>query len=192
VAETAPWWADVRVGDHWGPQVAHILHHAAPLAALAGTAGRRRVGGLRGAMTHSQAAAGALAPALVHGRQVPRSSWSGRFPCSPLPEVPRTPNALEQFFGAQREHARRTTGRQGASPGGGFSGSGRLGAAAATRLRPFSAEALAPENVSAWQARRQARKTRRQQRARRQRFRQAPISSLAKRAADFLLRILPP
>ncbi len=41
VAETAPWWANVRVGEHWGPQVAHILHHAAPLAALAGTAGRR-------------------------------------------------------------------------------------------------------------------------------------------------------
>jgi hypothetical protein len=99
VAETTPWWADVRMGDHWGPQVAHLLHHAAPLA---GTAGRRRVGDLLGAMTRSQAAAGTLAPALVHGCQVPRSSWSGRFPCSPLPvpDVPRTPIALEQFFGA--------------------------------------------------------------------------------------------
>ena len=65
-------------------------------------------------------------------------------------------------------------------------------AAAATRLRPFSAEELAPENVSAWQALRQERSTRRQQRTLRRRFRRAPGSYLAKLEADLLQLILPP
>jgi hypothetical protein len=61
-----------------------------------------------------------------------------------------------------------------------------------TRRRPFSAEELAPENVSAWQALRQERDTRRQQRTLRRRFRRAPVSSLAKLEADVLQLILPP
>jgi hypothetical protein len=73
-----------------------------------------------------------------------------------------------------------------------LSGSVRVVAAAATRLRPFSAEDLAPEDVSAWQALRQEREIRRQQRTLRRRFRQAPVSYLAKLEADFLQLILPP
>ena len=187
--ETAPLWTDVRMGYHWVQQAAHILRNEAQLA---GTAVRRRLGGLLGAMTQYQAAAGTLAPALVHFRKVTRSYWPGLFPCYTLPDLPRTNNDLEQFFGAYRYHDRRTTGRKAASPGLVFSGSVRLVAAAATRLRPFSAEELAPENVSAWQALRQERETRRQQRTLRRRFRRAPVSYLAKLEADLLQLILPP
>jgi len=186
---TAALWSDVRVGYHWVQQVADILRNEAQLAA---TAVRRRLSGLLGAMTRYQDAAGTLAPALVHFRRVTRSYWPGLFPCYTLPELPRTNNDLEQFFGAYRYHDRRTTGRKVASPGLVFSGSVRVVAAAATRLRPFSAEELAPENMSAWQALRQERDTRRQQRTLRRRFRRDPAAYLAKLESDLLQLILPP
>jgi hypothetical protein len=67
---TAPWWAAVRVGYRWVKQAAHILDNEHQLAA---TAVKRRLDGLLGAMTRYQAAAGTLAPALVHFRKVTRS-----------------------------------------------------------------------------------------------------------------------
>jgi hypothetical protein len=73
-----------------------------------------------------------------------------------------------------------------------LSGPFRVIAAAATRQHPYSAAELAPENVSAWQALRQARETRRQQRTLRRRFRRDPASYLQKLEADFLQLILPP
>ena len=59
-------------------------------------------------------------------------------------------------------------------------------AAAATRLHTYSVAELTPENVSAWQALRQARETRRQQWTLCQRFRRDPASYLAKLEADLL------
>jgi hypothetical protein len=153
---------------------------------------QRRLGGLLGAMTRHQAAAGTLAPALGHFRKVTRSYWPGLFPCYTVPDLPRTNNDLEQFFGAYRYHERRTTGRKVASPGLVLNGSVGVIAAAATRLHTYSAAELAPENVSAWQALRQARETRRQQRTLRRRFRRDPASYLAKLEEDFLQLILPP
>ena len=95
--DTAALWPDVRVGYHWVHQAAHILsnqeqHEASTV--------QRRLGGLLGAMTRHQAAAGTLAPALEHFRKGTRSYWPGLFPCYTVPELPRTNNALEQFFGA--------------------------------------------------------------------------------------------
>jgi hypothetical protein len=143
-------------------------------------------------MTRHQAAASTLAPALVHFRKVTRSDWPGLCHCSSIPALPRTNNDLEQFFGAYRSHDRRTTGRKGAAPGLVFSGAMRLMAAAATRLRSCSAEERAPEHVSAWQALRQERDMRRQQRTLHRRFRRAPVASLTTLEADLLKLILPP
>ena len=153
---------------------------------------QRRLGGLLGAMTRHQAAAGTLAPALGHFRKVTRSYWPGLFPCYTVPDLPRTNNDLEQFFGAYRYHDRRTTGRKVASPSLVLNGSVCVIAAAATRLHTSSAAELAPQNVSAWQELRQARETRRQQRTLRRRCRRDPASYLAQREADFLQLILPP
>ena len=99
-------------------------------------------------MTRYQTAAGTLAPALVHFRKVTRSYWPGLFACYTVPELPRTNNDLEQFFGAYRYHDRRTTGRKVASPSLVLNGSFCVMAAAATRLHPYSAADLAPENMS--------------------------------------------
>ena len=187
--DTADLWPDVRAGYHWVHQAAHILsnqeqHEASTV--------QRRLGGLLGAMTRHQAAAGTLAPALGHFRKVTRSYWPGLFPCSTVPELPRTNNDLEQFFGAYRYHDRRTTGRKVASPGLVLSGSVCVIAATATRLHTYSAAELAPENVKAWQELRQARETRRQQRTLRRRFRRDPVSYLARLEMHLLELILPP
>jgi hypothetical protein len=189
VVDTADVWPDVRVGDRWVHQAAPILRHQDQRDTLTG---QRRLGGLLGAMTRHPTAAGTLAPALEHFRKVTRSDWPGLFPCSTGPELPRTKNDLAQFFGAYRSHDRRTTGRKVASPGLVLHGSVGVMAAAATRLQTSAAAALAPENVRAWQALRQARASRRQQRTLRRRCRRDPASSLATLEANLLQLILPP
>ncbi len=91
LVDTADVWPDVRVGFRWVHQAAHILSNQDQREALTV---QRRLGGLLGAMTRHQAAAGTLASALGHFRQVTRSYWPGLFPCSTVPELPRTKNDL--------------------------------------------------------------------------------------------------
>jgi hypothetical protein len=189
LADTAALWPDVRVGYHWVHRAAHILSNQDQREALTV---QRRLGGLLGAITCYQRAAGTLEPALVHFRKVSHSYWPGLFACYTVPALPRTNNDLEQLFGAYRYHDRRTTGRKVASPSLVLSGSVSVIAAAATRLHTYSAAELAPENVRAWQALRQTRETCRQRRTLRRCFRRDPASYLAKLEADFLKLILPP
>ena len=186
---TAPLWPEVRVAYGWVHRAAHILHNDAQGT---GATVKRRLHGLLGAMRQHQAKAGPLAPAVEHFLKVSRSYWPGLFHCYSVPDLPRTNNDLEQFFGAYRSHERRATGRKVASPAVVLRGAVRLVAWAATRLRPFTSEELAPDPVSAWQELRQALETRRQQRTQRRRFRRDPVSYLAKLEADFLQLILPP
>lgn len=189
LVDTANLWPDIRIGYRWVHQAAHILSNQDQREALTV---QRRLGGLLGAMTRHQAAAGTLAPALEHFRKVTRSYWPGLFACYAVPALPRTNNDLEQFFGAYRYHDRRTTGRKVASPGLVLNGSVCGIAAAATRRHSYAAAELAPENIRAWQELRQTRETRRQQRTLRQRFRRDPASYLAKLEVDLLQLILPP
>jgi len=97
VRDPAEVWPDGRVGERWGPQAAPILRHQDQREALTVP---RRLGGLRGARTRPQAAAGTRAPALGPFRQGPRRAWPGLLACSPVPALPRTKNALDQFGGA--------------------------------------------------------------------------------------------
>lgn len=189
LTDTAALWPDVRVGFRWVHQVAHILSNQDQRAGLTV---QQRLGGLLGAMTRHQAMAGTLAPALEHFRKVTRSYWPGLFACYTVPDLPRTNNELEQFFGAYRYHDRRTTGRKVASPSLVLNGPFSIIAATATRLHPYSAAELVPENIKAWQEMRQARETRRQQRTLRRRFRRDPTSYLAQLEANLLQLILPP
>jgi hypothetical protein len=189
LTDTAALWPDVRVGYRWVHQAAHILSNQDQHEVLTV---QRRLGGLLGAMTRYQAAAGTLAPALMHFRKVTRSYWPGLFPCYTVPDLPRTNNDLEQFFGTYRSHDRRTTGRKVASPRLVLNGSVCVIAATATRLHTYSAAELAPENMNAWQELRQARETRRQQRTLRRRFRRDPVLYLAKLETNLLQLILPP
>jgi len=187
--DTAALWPDVRMPYGWVQKAAHILNNEGQLGEATV---KRRLQGLLGAMTRHQARAGSLTPAVGHFIKVSRSYWPGLFHCYSVPELPRTNNDLEQFFGAYRYHERRTTGRKGASPALVLRGSVQLVAYAATRLRPFTGEELAPDQTQTWQELRQRFETRRQQRTHRRRFRRDPASYLAKLEADFLQLSLPP
>ena len=173
----------------WVHRTAHILHNDTQDT---GAAVKRRLHGLLGAMRQHQAKAGTLASAVGHFLKVSRSYWPGLFQCYTVPELPRTNNDLEQFFGAYRYHERRATGRKVASPAVVLRGAVRLVACAATRIRPFTSAELAPDTVSVWQELRQTLETRRQQRTQRRRFRQDPAAYLATLEADLLKLILPP
>lgn len=129
---------------------------------------------------------------MGHLLQGSRSNWPGLFPCSSVPELPRTNKDLEQFLGAYRYHERRATGRKGASPAVVLRGAVRLVAGAATRLRPFTSEELAPDTVSAWQEFRHALETRRHQRTQQRRFRRDPATYLGQLEAQLLQLSLPP
>ena len=153
---------------------------------------KRRLHGLRGAMGQPHAKAGSLAPAVRHFRKGSQSYGPGLFHCDSVPELPRTKNELEQFFGAYRSQERRATGRKAASPAVVLRGAVRLVACAATRLRPFTSEELAPDTVRAGQALRHALETRRHQRTQRRRLRRDPAAYLGKLEAKFLQLILPP
>src|SRR5207302_4218217 len=141
LTDTAALWPDVRVGYRWVHQAAHILSNQDQHEALTV---QRRLGGLLGAMTRHQAAAGTLAPALGHFRKVTHSYWPVLFPCYTVPDLPRTNNDLEQFFGAYRYHERRATGRKGASPALVLRRSVRLIAFGATRFHLFTRTTFAP------------------------------------------------
>jgi hypothetical protein len=104
----------------WVQRAAHSLHNEAQRGEATV---KRRLQGLLGAMPRPQARAGSLTPAVDHFLKVSRSYWPGLFHCESVPDLPRTKNDLEQFVGAHRYHARRTTGRKGASPALGLRGS---------------------------------------------------------------------
>jgi hypothetical protein len=148
---------------------AHILG-----ADEAGAAVRGRLSGLLGAMRRHRGSAGELAGAVDHFLKVTRSYWPGLFCCYDVKDLPRTNNALEQFFGGHRYHERRATGRKGASPALVLRGSARLVAAAATRQRAYTAADLAEADRAEWRRLRAALDERRQRRVERGRFRRDP------------------
>jgi hypothetical protein len=115
----------VQVTYGWVHRAAHSLNNEDQRSEAAV---KRRLQGRLGAMTRHRATAGTLAPAVAHFLQVSPSYWPGLFHCSSVPDLPRTNNDLEQFFGAHRYHERRATGRTDASPALGLRGSVQLGA----------------------------------------------------------------
>jgi hypothetical protein len=189
LTKTAALWPDVRRTYGWVHRAAHILHNANQDNA---PAVKSRLGGLLGAMARHRQAAGTLAPALDQFLKVTRSYWPGLFHCYAVPDLPGTNNALEQYFGAQRYHERRATGRKTATAALVLRGSVRLVACAATRLREFSPEAIAPTNLDAWQALRHDLTTRCQSRTLQRRFRRNATAYLARLEAELLQLTLPP
>jgi hypothetical protein len=180
----------VRAAYDWVKRVAQILANA---TARDGNAVKRHLRALLGAMAkHQHRSAPILAAMLAHFHKVTRSYWPGLFHCYHRSDVPRTNNDLEQVFGAHRYHERRATGRKGASPALVLRGAVRMAAWAATRLRSFAGEELAPKNLQNWQALRQQLESRRQQRVRRSRFRRNPDAYLKMLEKDLLQLILPP
>jgi hypothetical protein len=172
------------------------VHKAASILgaedADAGSAVRRRLGGLLGAMAAHRDRAGRLASAVGHSLKVSRSYWDGLFACYDGEDVPRTNNALEQLFGSQRYHERRASGRKSGSPSLVLRGPARLLAAVATRQRgAFTAEDLAGADQAEWARLRQELDVRRQRRTERRRFRRDPEAYLRDLEARLIQSGLP-
>ena len=140
---------------------------------------QRRFDGLVAAMARHRASAGDLAGAIDHFRKVTRSYRPGLFHCYAVPELPRTDNGLEQLFGSQRHHERRSTGRKMASPAAVLRGEVRLIAATATRLHPPEARDLGRVSRDRWRGLRERLHQRRHARTLRTRFRRDPGAYLA-------------
>ncbi len=107
------------------------------------------------------------------------SYWPGLFCCYDVPDLPRTNNDLEQYFGTSRHLERRATGRRGASPAVVIRGAVRVIAAVATRLQPLSSAELRPADLDAWRALRRTVDSRHLARRMQARFRRAPATYLA-------------
>ena len=179
----------MRTAFGWVHRAARVLGNASGEPA---DRVRSRLRGLLGAMRRHRERAGDLAPAVNHFLKVSGSYWPGLFHCYDIPELPRTNNDLEQFFGRHRHHHRRATGRGSASPSLVLRGSAQLIAQAATRQRVCTARDLARGDVTAWRALRRQLEERRAQRVRRTRFRRDPHAFLRALERQLLQPALPP
>jgi hypothetical protein len=172
---SAALWPAIALLYAWVWRVAHVLGENGPNNAVEA---RRQLGGLLGAMVRHGMRLGALAGAAAPFVRVSRSYGAGLFCCYEVADLPRTNNALEQFFGSHRYHECRASGRKGASPGLVVRGQARLLAAAVTRQRAFSASELAGVDRERREALRRQMESRRQRRVQRRRFRRDPQAYL--------------
>ena len=189
---TAALWPPIQAAYGFVHRAAHLLanpDHLAP-PVLQQTY-QRLLAELRAA----QARLGPLADAAAHFRTVTASSWPGLFACSDVPDLPRTNNDLEQYFGAARHLERRATGRKGASPALVVRGAVRVVAAMATRLAPphaLDAAALRPHDLAIWKRQRRQVEERHAIRRAQARFRRDPLAYLASLEETLLKPALPP
>jgi hypothetical protein len=130
--------------------------------------------------------------AISHFCQVTQSYWDGLFHCYQIPDLPRTNNDLEQFFGTARHIERRVTGRKCASPALVVRGSVRVVAAGISQLYPICAADLRLTDVSAWRAPRQNLDYRHEGRRCLLRFRRDPAAYLSSLEQSLLTPSLPP
>jgi hypothetical protein len=136
--------------------------------------------------------AGALALAIDHFLKVTASYWPGLFHCYAVPDLPRTNNDLEHYFGAARRQERRATGRKSAAAGMVVRGPVRVVAAVATSAHPFTGPDLRPTDHAQWQALRQTLEYRHETRRAQLRFRRDPLTYLATLEDQLLPLTLPP
>jgi hypothetical protein len=187
---TAPLWPPIQTGYA-------LVHHAAHLLAnhdaLDGAALRQAYHKQVLTPWRAHAAQGdPLAAAAAHFAKVSASYGPDLFHCYDVPDLPRTNNDLEQYFGTARHLERRATGRKMASPALVVRGAVRVVALMATRQQPFSAEELWPRDLAAWRALRQRVDARHQLRRRQARFRRDSAAYLAILEAQLLKPALPP
>jgi len=189
LAATARLWPELRTAYGWVHQAAHLLTNPAGCDVYEL---RRQYRGLLAEMECQRATVGALAPAVAHFRTVTKSYWLGLFQCYQVPDLTRTNNDLEHFFGSARHHERRVSGRKVATPSLVLRGAVRLVAAVATRQAPPSATQLRPANPTRWRQLRIELDQRHEARRAQLRFRLDPATYLAQVEAALLQPSLPP
>ncbi len=123
--------------------------------------------------------------------KVTRSYWQGLFHCYDVPDLPRTNNDLEQYFGAARHHERRATGHKSATSALVVRGSVRVVAAVATPLGAWTAQELRPANIERWRTLRAKLEVRHEARRAARRFRRDPAAYLTNLEDSLLHTSLP-
>ena len=176
ITETADLWEPLRRAYRWVRAAAHVLANPDKKARAEVIHDFVRV--LR-SIGVTKRHCGPLEAALTHFLKVTRNYRAGLFHCYSDPDIPRTNNDLEQYFGQHRYHERRATGRKRGSVNTVLHGPVRLVASAMTRLRPFTAVELAPASRERWQRQRKAVRERFARRAQGRRFRRDPSTYLA-------------
>jgi Gene 66 (IR5) protein len=96
LAETASLWQEVRQGYAWVHRAAHMLTNDEKQTA-AGV--RRAYEALLAEMEQAPTSSETLTKMLSTFRKVTISYWPGLFHCYDVPNLPRTNNELEQYFG---------------------------------------------------------------------------------------------
>jgi len=184
---TAPFWPDLRQAYAWVRQAAHILGDDDDDM---GGSGEDRQVAYRALLTTVAAGRDAvptLNVAITHVLTVTDSYWAGLFPCYAAPDLPRTNNDLEQYFGTARYHERRATGRTQASSTFVIRAAVRVVAAVATQSQFFSAADLRPHDLHAWEEVRQSVQYRHTIHRAQRRFQRDPAAYLAA-LEDLLLK----
>jgi hypothetical protein len=187
---TAPLWPPIQTAYALVHQAAHLLANPDDLAAAALRQAYHEQ--VLAPLQAQQAEPGHLAEAAAHFAKVTASYWPGLFHCYDVPELPRTNNDLEQYFGSARHLERRATGRKMASPALVVRGAVRIVALMATPDQPLSADDLRPRDVVAWKTLRQRTEARHEARRAQSRFRRDPATYLATLETQLLKPALPP
>ena len=180
-------WAPLETAQSWLVQAARVLANAEGADGVTVELAYRGV--LAEVLRHQgDEAVGAWATAFY---KVTRSYWRGLFHCYDLPDVPRTNNDLEHYFGTARHQERRATGQKSPTAAVAVRGSVRVVAAVAARQRRWSGQELRTSDIEAWRKLRAALEARHETRRRCRRFRRDPHTYLADLETRLLRRGLP-
>jgi hypothetical protein len=180
-------WAPLQTAQTWLQQAARVLANEEQ-ADAAQVEARYRV--LLEEVVKAKSDESVAAWATTFSK-VSRSYWPGLFHCYDRPELPRTNNDLEQYFGKARHHERRATGHKRATSAVVVRGTVRVVAAVATPLAEWTAQELRPATITAWRTLREKLEARHEARRAARRFRRDPAAYLAKLEDDLLHRSLP-
>ncbi len=172
---TTSLWAPLQTAQSWIAQTARVLANEDGADAVTVETALRAV--RTEVLTFQDDAA--VGEWATHFYKVTMNYWRGLFHCDDQVEIPRTNNALEQYFGAARHHERRATGHKRPTSAVVVRGAVRVVAAVATQLRVWPAEALRPGSVAAWRQLRKELEVRHEARRAQRRFRRDPAAYLA-------------
>lgn len=186
---TANLWPDIRTAYAWVHRAAHILANTEKRDA---PAVRQAYNALVAEMTRDHHLAGSLSPAITHFLKVTKSYEPGLFHCYDIPDLPRTNNDLEHYFGSARYQERRATGRKHASPDLVVRGSVRMIASVATKLHPFNSTEIRPADLDRWRKLRRELDYRHEVRRAQLRFRKDAAAYFTKIEDQLLKQGLPP
>lgn len=188
LTETAPCWPEIRTAYDWVHQAAHILgnsdnHDAAAI--------RQEYQGLLDEITRRRDEVPSLSAAIDYFLKVTASYLPNLFHSYEVPDLPRTNNDLEQYFGTARYLERRASGRKTTSPSLVVRGSVRVVASVASRKHLFNGSDLRPPSLARWRQLRSELQHRHDARRAQLRFRRDPQTYLAQLEERLLQPSLP-